>query len=182
MGARRSRTKCSSPLNVEAVRPGDVVGVGIHTGNALRGYEVGSLARARGAVVIFGGIHATLYPDDALDWAARTPSSEGTATSRGRSCSPMRHKARRSGSTRPAGSMPTTSSLRAGSCCRRDATCGARSDRPRLSEVLLVLLCLAYRWPDNAATAPCGCRRRGDSGASTARLPFCGPRRRQFES
>ncbi len=55
------------PFDVEAVRPGDVVGVGIHTGNALRGYEVGSLARARGAVVIFGGIHATLYPDEALD-------------------------------------------------------------------------------------------------------------------
>jgi len=55
------------PFDVEAVRPGDVVGVGIHTGNALRGYEVGSLAKARGAVVIFGGIHATLYPDEALD-------------------------------------------------------------------------------------------------------------------
>src|SRR6187549_2907095 len=54
-------------FDVEAVRPGDVVGIGIHTGNALRGYEVGSLARARGAVVIFGGIHATLYPDEALD-------------------------------------------------------------------------------------------------------------------
>ena len=55
------------PFDVEAVRPGDVVGVGIHTGNALRGYEVGSLARARGAVVIFGGIHATLYPEEALN-------------------------------------------------------------------------------------------------------------------
>jgi radical SAM superfamily enzyme YgiQ (UPF0313 family) len=48
------------------VQPGDVVGVGIHTGNALRGYEVGTLARARGATVVFGGIHATLYPEEAL--------------------------------------------------------------------------------------------------------------------
>ena len=55
------------PFDVDTVRPGDVVGIGIHTGNALRGYEVGTLARARGAVVIFGGIHATLYPDEALD-------------------------------------------------------------------------------------------------------------------
>ena len=55
------------PFPVEAVRPGDVVGIGIHTGNALRGYEIGTLARARGALVIFGGIHATLYPDEALD-------------------------------------------------------------------------------------------------------------------
>ena len=54
------------PFDVGSVQPGDVVGVGIHTGNALRGYELGTLARARGAVVIFGGIHATLYPDEAL--------------------------------------------------------------------------------------------------------------------
>src|SRR5262245_20425266 len=45
--------------------PGDVVGIGIHTGNALRGYEVGRAARERGAHVVFGGIHATLYPDEA---------------------------------------------------------------------------------------------------------------------
>ena len=30
------------------IAAGDVVGIGIHTGNALRGYEVGRLARARG--------------------------------------------------------------------------------------------------------------------------------------
>ena len=45
--------------------PGDVVGIGIHTGNALRGYEIGRLARERGATVVFGGIHATLYPEEA---------------------------------------------------------------------------------------------------------------------
>ncbi len=42
-----------------------MVGIGIHTGNALRGYEIGTLIRTRGATVIFGGIHATLYPDEA---------------------------------------------------------------------------------------------------------------------
>ena len=50
-----------------AIEPGDVVGIGIHTGNALRGYEVGRIARDRGAFVVYGGIHATLYPDEALD-------------------------------------------------------------------------------------------------------------------
>ncbi|MBA2557971.1 MAG: radical SAM protein, partial [Chloroflexi bacterium] len=49
------------------VKRGDVVGIGIHTGNALRGYEIGTAARAAGAHVIFGGIHATLYPDEARD-------------------------------------------------------------------------------------------------------------------
>jgi radical SAM superfamily enzyme YgiQ (UPF0313 family) len=46
------------------VTPGDVVGVGVHTGNALRGYHVGRMARERGAIVVFGGIHATLFPDE----------------------------------------------------------------------------------------------------------------------
>jgi hypothetical protein len=34
------------------IQAGDLVGIGIHTGNALRGYEVGRLARERGAWVI----------------------------------------------------------------------------------------------------------------------------------
>jgi radical SAM superfamily enzyme YgiQ (UPF0313 family) len=51
-------------LDPETIQPGDVVGIGIHTGNALRGYEVGNLARARGAWVVYGGIHATLFPDE----------------------------------------------------------------------------------------------------------------------
>jgi len=53
------------PLELDVVQPGDVVGIGIHTGNALRGYEIGTQARARGATVVFGGIHATLYPEEA---------------------------------------------------------------------------------------------------------------------
>jgi radical SAM superfamily enzyme YgiQ (UPF0313 family) len=51
-------------LDPERIQAGDVVGIGIHTGNALRGYEVGRLARERGAWVVFGGIHATLYPEE----------------------------------------------------------------------------------------------------------------------
>ena len=54
-------------LNPDLLKPGDVVGIGIHTGNALRGYAVGRIARKRGAWVVFGGIHATLYPDEALE-------------------------------------------------------------------------------------------------------------------
>jgi radical SAM superfamily enzyme YgiQ (UPF0313 family) len=54
-------------LNPDRIQPGDVVGIGIHTGNALRGYEIGRIARERGAFVIFGGIHSTLYPGEALE-------------------------------------------------------------------------------------------------------------------
>jgi radical SAM superfamily enzyme YgiQ (UPF0313 family) len=53
------------PFDIDRLVPGDVLGIGIHTGNALRGYELGTRARIRGATVIFGGIHATLYPDEA---------------------------------------------------------------------------------------------------------------------
>jgi len=52
-------------FDLECVQAGDIVGIGIHTGNALRGYEIGKRARARGARVVFGGIHATLFPDEA---------------------------------------------------------------------------------------------------------------------
>ena len=53
-------------LDPSTIGKGDVVGIGIHSGNALRGYEVGAAARAAGAHVVFGGIHATLYPDEAF--------------------------------------------------------------------------------------------------------------------
>src|SRR5687768_3814978 len=55
------------PFDFSRVKPGDIVGIGIHTGNALRGYEIGRAVRAAGGYVVFGGIHATLYPDEALD-------------------------------------------------------------------------------------------------------------------
>jgi radical SAM superfamily enzyme YgiQ (UPF0313 family) len=55
------------PLDPETIAPGDIVGIGIHTANALRGYKLGKLARDRGAYVVFGGIHATLYPNEARE-------------------------------------------------------------------------------------------------------------------
>src|ERR1700680_4608980 len=56
-----------SQVRPDSIEPGDAVGIGIHTANALRGYEIGKMARSRGAYVIFGGIHATLYPEEALE-------------------------------------------------------------------------------------------------------------------
>jgi len=53
------------PVDLGRILPGDIVGIGIHTGNALRGYEIGVEARRRGAWVVFGGIHATLFPEEA---------------------------------------------------------------------------------------------------------------------
>ena len=53
-----------NPLNIWS---GDTVGISIHTGNALRGYALGRIAHERGAYVVFGGIHATLFPEEAFE-------------------------------------------------------------------------------------------------------------------
>jgi radical SAM superfamily enzyme YgiQ (UPF0313 family) len=59
-----------APADAAQFAAGDVVGIGIHSGNALRGYEVGRLARERGAFVVFGGIHTSLYPAEAFELGA----------------------------------------------------------------------------------------------------------------
>jgi len=61
------RDETLEALNVDTIQAGDIVGIGIHTGNALRGYAVGRLAKQRGAFVIFGGIHSTLFPEEAFE-------------------------------------------------------------------------------------------------------------------
>ena len=57
-------------LDPGTVSAGDVVGIGIHTGNALRGYQLGRAVRERGATVVFGGIHSTLFPEEAHERGA----------------------------------------------------------------------------------------------------------------
>ncbi len=57
-------------LDPETIQTGDVVGISVHTGNALRGYEVGRLAHERGATVVYGGIHATLFPEEPFERGA----------------------------------------------------------------------------------------------------------------
>src|SRR6266702_5151387 len=54
-------------LDAATIHAGDVVGISVHTGNALRGYEVGKVAHSRGATVVYGGIHATLFPEEPFE-------------------------------------------------------------------------------------------------------------------
>lgn len=65
------------PFDPSSVAPGDVVGIGIHTLNALRGYQVGREAKKRGAHVVYGGIHASLYPEEALEQGAASAVVKG---------------------------------------------------------------------------------------------------------
>jgi len=76
-GRPRITDETLAPFDTDAVEPGDVVGIGIHTGNALRGYEVGNACRKAGATVIYGGIHATLYPEEAHELGGATAVVKG---------------------------------------------------------------------------------------------------------
>ncbi len=57
-------------VDFNTIEPGDIVGISVHTGNALRGYAVGRAAHERGAWVVYGGIHATLFPEEVLERGA----------------------------------------------------------------------------------------------------------------
>lgn len=59
-----------TPFDPEVVRPGDIVGVGIHSGNCLPGYRIVREAKERGATVIVGGIHPTIFPEEPLEMGA----------------------------------------------------------------------------------------------------------------
>src|SRR6266480_2104652 len=59
-----------TPFEAEDVAPGDVVGIGIHSGNCRSAYRIIREAKQRGAIVIAGGIHPTLFPEEPLEMGA----------------------------------------------------------------------------------------------------------------
>src|ERR1051326_7028805 len=59
-----------TPFKAAEIGPDDIVGVGIHTGNCRPGYRVVRAAKARGATVIVGGIHPTIFPEEPLAMGA----------------------------------------------------------------------------------------------------------------
>ena len=168
--------------NPETVSAGDVVGIGIHTGNAVDGYRIGKQARARGAYVVYGGIHATLFPDEAMKlgeahaivkgdgdlvWAQVIDDCERNA--------PKPDVRRRQGRRRrlQAGALVADSA--------RQVHVGVGADRPRLPEALLVLLGVEDRRPAAAAAS----RRRGDRRdrrPAAPRVPLHRAGRRQLLS
>ena len=57
-------------FDAESLNPGDIVGMGIHTGNCVPGYRILREAKKRGAIVITGGIHTTIFPNEPLEMGA----------------------------------------------------------------------------------------------------------------
>src|SRR6266852_3222310 len=54
----------------DMLSPGDIVGIGISSGNCLPGYRVLRESKLRGAKVIMGGIHPTIFPDEPIRMGA----------------------------------------------------------------------------------------------------------------
>ena len=165
------------PIDEDSVQPGDVVGIGIHTGNALRGYRIGRIARARGAYVVFGGIHATLFPDEVREHGGahavvhrrrRSRLADGPRRLRRREpAAALRRRARRRG---------VVLSRAMGSAAERSLHVGLGADRARLPEALFVLLGVAHRRPEAAAARrePRSCA-RSSSCAARASASSCSP-------
>ncbi len=57
-------------FNPRSANPGDIIGIGITTDNCLAGYRVLRAAKERGATVIMGGVHTTIFPDEPLRMGA----------------------------------------------------------------------------------------------------------------
>ena len=57
-------------FNPDIVQRGDIVGIGISTGNCLPGYRILEAAKSRGATVVMGGIHPTIFPEEPIQMGA----------------------------------------------------------------------------------------------------------------
>src|SRR6266849_3341195 len=65
-------------IQPDRIQPGDIVGIGIHTGNALRGMQIGRIARERGAGSYMEASTQPCILKRPLNLVARTRSSKAT--------------------------------------------------------------------------------------------------------
>jgi hypothetical protein len=93
-GRPRITDETLEPFDIHSLQPGDVVGIGIHTGNALRGYEIGTLARDRGRRSTLAASTQRSIPLRRRLSAVRMPSSKAMVTWYGRWCWRTRRTAR----------------------------------------------------------------------------------------
>ena len=165
------------------IKAGDVVGIGIHTGNALRGYEIGDgrACSRRLRRVRRHSRHALSGRGPRPRWRAQ-PWSPATASRRGRwpsrDCAAGRPRPRYDGGRIERRDVPARTM---GAAAAGTLHVGLGADRSRLPEALLVLLRLADRRSAAAAAARRPCARRGRRSAAS-RIPLHRARRRQLLS
>lgn len=61
----------------DEIEGGDVVGISIHTFNAIHGYQLAKKAKEKGATVIFGGPHASVFPEEAVRFGDSAVTGDG---------------------------------------------------------------------------------------------------------
>ena len=169
------------PFDVEQVSKGDVVGIGIHTGNALPGLR-GRAPRARARCLgrlrrhpcdalparkrsRVGGAHAVVKGDGDVIWGEVL---EDCAAGKPQQ---VYEAGRVDGEGFARGAV--------GPAAAATVPLGVGADRARVPEALLVLLGLADRRA-GAAPAVGGRRHRGSRRAAATRLPLHRARRRQL--
>ncbi len=52
----------------DEIVPGDLVGLSVHTSNIVYAYEMAGELKKRGATVVFGGPHASIFPEEVLEY------------------------------------------------------------------------------------------------------------------
>jgi radical SAM superfamily enzyme YgiQ (UPF0313 family) len=57
-------------FNPDLINPGDIVGIGISSGNCTAGYRLLREVKLKGGTVIMGGIHPTIFPREPLEMGA----------------------------------------------------------------------------------------------------------------
>ena len=141
-------------IEPESIAAGDIVGISVHTGNALRGYEVGRMARARGAWVVYGGIHATLFPEEPFERgeAHSVVKGDGDLAWGKAVVDCMQGKPKQDLRRRPYRRLGVSGGA-VGPDSQRQVHVGVGTDIARMPEALLVLQCVADRWAAAAATA-----------------------------
>ena len=114
----------------DTIESGDVVGIGIHTANALRGYRDRPPRARTWRDVVFGGIHSTLYPDEAREHGAAHSVVKGDGdivwSQVLADCSAGKLAPLYDGGRIEGGELLWR---RDGTCCRPTSTCGARCRR-----------------------------------------------------
>ncbi|MBN2535105.1 MAG: B12-binding domain-containing radical SAM protein [Spirochaetales bacterium] len=67
-----------SEINFEDIYDSDIVGISINTYNSLRGYAIARKIRKRSrALIIFGGMHASLYYTEAMEYGDYVLTGDG---------------------------------------------------------------------------------------------------------
>ena len=166
-GQPRIADETLETLDIDTIQPGDIVGIGIHTGNALRGYE--ESAQRRGAR---GDRRLRRHPRHALSRRGartrrRARGRQGrrrrgvAARARGRACRARCSRCMTADGSRPIASSPARWDL----LPRGPVHVGLGADRARLPEALFVLLGVAHRRPEAAPARA--------STASSTRLSSC---------